>query len=469
LAGAESRQDRQTQEAEQWRAAVEDARRALEDAERLEAERFKVKGETETVAGELITAHDAAAKASAEARRAGELRARMDPIQMSAEDAQAEAIHQDTTKMSIQGQIQAAHDEMKTIDDRLESLRRDDARCFTCHTRLGRDAVKVLVQTLQNQFRSRELDVGGLTTARDAAAASAKMLFAEAKKQQDQARGMGLEASDLEAAARANRARAERIPELEHRQRQLLATLETMPEVSAEALETMRELLPAMESERRGAERDTVRAAQEVGMLQDQLNGARQAITELEVVRHQITDLEADKARFATCAEAFGPAGVPALIIEASLPIIEDEANGILARLAPRYRVSFASQRALKGGGVRETLDVLIADDVADRPLESLSGGERQAVDLAIRIGLARLIAGRAARPIQTLILDEAFTAMDAGRQQATVGLIHALTAEFDQVWFITHDRDMADAFPTKILVSAADGSSSVSVERGPA
>jgi DNA repair exonuclease SbcCD ATPase subunit len=468
LAGeAAGRREQHREDAERFRAAIDEARTMLALAESRERERERLTAEAQRVAQSLIDAHAAAAGANEDAKRAAELRASVDPMRATAEQTQAEAFRQDTQKIGHNGTIEANIATSAEVRERLLALGRDDARCFTCGTPLNPAALAGLRDGLREKLSGLEAERGRLIEVRDAAAAKAAALFTDAQTLQAKAERLSLQAADLESQARLKRVQRDLIPDLETRQRELMAALEDLPAPDPDALEAVRELLPVAEAEAKDAQAAAEQAAMDVGEWTQALAQAREAASERDVTRAQIADLEADGQRFRLCAEAFGPAGVPALIIEAALPAIESEANAILARLAPRYTVAFASLRALKTGGVRETLDVLVADDVADRPLESLSGGERQAVDLAIRIGLARLIAGRADRRIQTLILDEAFTALDSARRQATIGLIHALTSEFDQVWFVTHDRDMADAFPTKVLVSAADGTSSVTMERG--
>lgn len=166
-----------------------------------------------------------------------------------------------------------------------------------------------------------------------------------------------------------------------------------------------------------------------------------------------------------TLARAFGRDGIPALVIENAVPQIESEANRLLERLTDgRFTVQIESLRAKKGGGLKETLDVIVADETSERPLEELSGGERQCVDLALRVALARLLAHRAGRRIETLILDEAFTALDATHKQRAIEVLRALTEEFPSLLFITHLTELADAFGTRIEVSRNGGGSKVEV-----
>ncbi|MEX0755728.1 MAG: SMC family ATPase [Actinomycetota bacterium] len=179
----------------------------------------------------------------------------------------------------------------------------------------------------------------------------------------------------------------------------------------------------------------------------------------------QLGDLDVRRNRYATLSRAFGRDGIPSLIVENAVPEIEATANRLLEQLTEgRIQVRIDSLRAKKDGGLKETLDVTVSDETSERALETWSGGERQAVDLALRVGLSRLLAHRAGRQISTLILDEAFTAFDAGRRQRAVEVIHALQEEFPTVLLVTHLPELADAFPTRFEVSRENGSSHVEV-----
>ena len=171
---------------------------------------------------------------------------------------------------------------------------------------------------------------------------------------------------------------------------------------------------------------------------------------------------------YSLASQALGRDGIPALIVENTLPEIEAEANRLLELLSDgRFSVRIESLRAKKTGGLRETLDIEVLDvtDGTDRPVHELSGGERQSLDLALRIGLARVLASRRGRPMETLILDEVFTALDAGRRQRAVEVLHTLSGEFPTLLVISHLAELAEAFPIRMLVYKDDAGSHVQTE----
>jgi exonuclease SbcC len=151
---------------------------------------------------------------------------------------------------------------------------------------------------------------------------------------------------------------------------------------------------------------------------------------------------------------AFGRDGIPALIIENATPEIEDEANRLLSQLTDnRVQVSIEPLRDLKSGGIKETLDIKVSDELGTRPLELFSGGEAFRVDFALRIALSKLLAHRAGTRLRTLVVDEGFGTQDADGLQRMLEAINVISADFDKIVVITHLETLKNAFPARIEV----------------
>jgi len=162
---------------------------------------------------------------------------------------------------------------------------------------------------------------------------------------------------------------------------------------------------------------------------------------------------------------AFSKKGVPALIIEAAIPEIEDEANALLTRItAGRMHVRFDTQRETVKGETVETLDIRIADELGTRPYENFSGGEQFRVNFAIRIALSKLLARRAGAQLQTLVMDEGFGQLDASGRERLVEVINAIQHDFSRILVITHVEELRDAFPARIEVTKTPQGSQVNV-----
>ena len=125
-----------------------------------------------------------------------------------------------------------------------------------------------------------------------------------------------------------------------------------------------------------------------------------------------------------------------ALLIEAAIPRLEDEANDLLMRMTDgRMTLRMQTQRERKGGNrdeAIETLEIVIADELGTRAYEMFSGGERFRIDFAVRIALSKLLAWRAGAPLPTLFIDEGFGTQDAEGRDRILEVIKAIEDRFD-------------------------------------
>jgi exonuclease SbcC len=159
--------------------------------------------------------------------------------------------------------------------------------------------------------------------------------------------------------------------------------------------------------------------------------------------------------------QAFSKDGVPAMIIEAAIPEIEEGANTILARMTDgRMNIRFDTQREKITGGIKETLDINISDELGTRDYATFSGGEAFRVNFAIRLAMSRLLAYRAGAQLRTLIIDEGFGTQDTHGRERLVQALNAIQEDFDLILVITHIDELKDAFPVRIEVTKTpDGS----------
>jgi DNA repair protein SbcC/Rad50 len=220
--------------------------------------------------------------------------------------------------------------------------------------------------------------------------------------------------------------------------------------------------------------------AQEVNRLRtferqqyQRLVNARQELDALDKQRARKTELETrrearryDEALYKELRTAFGKNGVPAMIIEAAIPELEEEANLLLTRMTDgRMSLRFSTQREKASGeGVIETLDIEIADELGTRSYELYSGGEAFRINFAIRVALSQLLARRAGAHLRTLFIDEGFGTQDEDGRNKLVEAIIAIQDTFDLILVITHIDELRDSFPVHVVVQKTASGSRVSV-----
>ena len=239
------------------------------------------------------------------------------------------------------------------------------------------------------------------------------------------------------------------------------------------ALETLR-------MERASIAASIVDLEADLRQLADRQRASAAAIARAEAALEQLAQVEEERDRLAGLQEvdrreiallrrlvtAFGVTGIPARIIESVLPELSRHANELLSQLRPGMQLAIRAQRAKKSGsGVVEALDLVVRDDVGERPLQLFSGGERMSVSLALAVGLSRLVARRAGTAIRTLVVDEP-DGLDADARRAFGQALRILAhaGELERVVVVSHHADLAD-FGDAVYQVSRNGSGSV-VER---
>lgn len=205
---------------------------------------------------------------------------------------------------------------------------------------------------------------------------------------------------------------------------------------------------------------------------QERVTNAQQALKALDAVRErqrnyrQRRDMLAEEmALYNELSVAFGKKGVPAMIIETALPELESIANGLLYRMSGgRMTLRFKTQSEKITGGVKETLDIEIADELGTRSYELYSGGEAFRINFAIRVALSKLLARRVGAHLETLFIDEGFGTQDEEGRARLIEAINTVKDDFDLILVITHLDDLKDQFPVHINITKTSDGSEVSI-----
>lgn len=159
--------------------------------------------------------------------------------------------------------------------------------------------------------------------------------------------------------------------------------------------------------------------------------------------------------RWQTLVKAFSKNGIPALIIENSIPELERISNDILSQMSNgAHSLRFETQRDLKSkDGVAETLDIIVSDWAGSRPYETYSGGEQLRIDLAIRFALAELLANRAGSKVEWIVADEIFGSQDTEHRGLVIDAIKSVADRFRMILVISHITEAQAAFDQQIIL----------------
>lgn len=192
--------------------------------------------------------------------------------------------------------------------------------------------------------------------------------------------------------------------------------------------------------------------------------------------------------------EAFGRNGIQAAEAEGALADLEERGNRILrgtgldfafATAREGQKLESACRRCrhtYRGQKDREcpqcrtrrerqrsdVLDVLVSAEGGPRQdVAECSGGARALVGCAVRLAAASLLRSTRGSPLATLLVDEPFASLDEEHRQLVARRLGemATIAGFEQMLVVTHDRDLADALPHRVVVRRSGGYSTAEVE----
>lgn len=242
------------------------------------------------------------------------------------------------------------------------------------------------------------------------------------------------------------RSNGDQLVELEKEKREIESSL-SEAETATTGWQALEVEVTRLRDEVAEAGRSVGAARQRVEVLESLRQSAVGQIEKRRIAQHRVALLKEIE-------EACGRQGVQALLIEHALPEIEDHANDLLERLTGgEMRVKFETQRELKTGSQKETLDIKISDSTGERSYESYSGGEKFRVNFAVRLALSQVLAKRAGARLRMLVIDEGFGSQDQEGRQRLVEAINTVQSDFACILVITHIDELRDKFPVRIDV----------------
>jgi len=106
-----------------------------------------------------------------------------------------------------------------------------------------------------------------------------------------------------------------------------------------------------------------------------------------------------------------------------------------------RMSLMLTTQREKVTGGVAETLDIQIADELGTRAYEMFSGGESFRINFALRVALSQMLARRAGAQLRTLFIDEVSARKTRKGRNKLVEAITAIQDDFALILVITPSK----------------------------
>ena len=190
----------------------------------------------------------------------------------------------------------------------------------------------------------------------------------------------------------------------------------------------------------------------------EQIVKAEEDIKSMEL---EIFKTNEDVQLYEELASAFGRNGIQALMIERAVPMLENTAKELLARLSDNkmtIKLELKEGRIDRATGLpSEELNITISDEQGTRSYETFSGGETFRIDFAIRIAMSKLLASRSGSPLPILFIDEGFGSQDTIGQGRLIEVIQSISEDFEKIIVITHVDSMKENFDQQIEISKTE------------
>lgn len=183
-------------------------------------------------------------------------------------------------------------------------------------------------------------------------------------------------------------------------------------------------------------ENSSIRTLEETkNKLHQSLGGKQIELKNYKDKAKQTKELLKELKVFDAVQSAFSKMGIPAIVLEMQLPIINNEVKKILEGIV-NFSVSLHTDSS------SNVMDVYIEDSNSKRIVELCSGMEKSMISIALRAALVNL--SSLSRP-DIFILDESYGALDEDNLQAAIQLLTSLKNHFRTILTISHIAEIKD------------------------
>lgn len=161
--------------------------------------------------------------------------------------------------------------------------------------------------------------------------------------------------------------------------------------------------------------------------------------------------------------EGFGNRGIKSFMLDEVIPALNNQLDFFVSTLmGDEFTVAFDTESMLKGGELRDKLDIRISR-LAAGPVDYslLSAGEKRRVDVSILLALQALVFERQATACSLMVLDEVFDSLDKVGIERVVSLLRDI-GEKKSVYVISHLNDLQSYFENFLIIKKEGGVSQI-------
>ncbi|TRM87129.1 hydroxyacid dehydrogenase, partial [Sulfolobus sp. A20-N-G8] len=197
----------------------------------------------------------------------------------------------------------------------------------------------------------------------------------------------------------------------------------------------------------------------ELSSLKKEIEDMNTQMVQIESKLGEETKITNAISKLTRIREALGEKRLQSYIIMATKQVIENNLNDIISKFDLSIRNAEIEISPKRGKSNRGDYIIVYTNSGDQLPVTSLSGGEKKALALGLRLAIARSLMSDA----NFFILDEPTVHLDEDRRNYLIEIIKNLKEVVPQIIVVTHDREIENAADYVINVEKKGNKSVVS------
>jgi len=153
---------------------------------------------------------------------------------------------------------------------------------------------------------------------------------------------------------------------------------------------------------------------------------------------------------------AYGKDGVQKMIRARARPLLERATRDLFER----FNLAYSDVK------IDDDYNIAVIGPGGEQDIDQISGGERVALAIALRLAIVRVLSGK----VETIIMDEPTTHLDEERRKELVNILNSFFREggriIPQMLVITHHREIEDVADIVYSISKQEGYSIIETEK---
>ena len=202
--------------------------------------------------------------------------------------------------------------------------------------------------------------------------------------------------------------------------------------------------------------------------LKDKANKNNKLLNNIETLKTNVTDKQSTlldaiskSSKLSALSQVLSPTGVQAYVLDSVLDHLNVKIKDNLNTMWANANLEIVSFKENKSGNVTAKMSEILHISGVKRSIGSLSGGERQALSLAIDMALVETVSNYMGLDINPLILDEPFDGMDAVNRGKAIALLQDMSLK-RLIFVVDHSAEAKSLFDKSLQVSKRGGVSSI-------